>query len=202
MSNVYRFIGSIKDAVNDGNVTTKIVLSDNTQMLVPDDMGNGMVFDINPSTGTTIKLNGVEYQKGNNVAWVKPESGNGYFDELGMNIDVSEITQLRQDVDNIKDQLDSYYKTINIPKNSSWDSSSIGNGIYQISSLILLTPIIRKQSVFIVTIMGGQVVDNVIDSSGNFSEYWEVNEDSYLTIKSTVTSKGNQILNIHKIGDI
>lgn len=199
MSNVYRFVGSIKDAINDGNVTTKIILSDNTQMLVPDDMGNGMVFDINPSTGTTIKLNGVEYQKGNNVAWVKPESGNGYFDELGMNIDVSEIAQLRQDVDNIKEQLDSYYKTEII--NSSWTSAQISKGIYQLSSVVGNAAQGLKLSVFILAFNNGQSqTTDPADISGNFSTYWEFDSDLYLKPKGM--SSGTRTLSIHKIGDI
>lgn len=203
MSNVYRFAGSIKDAINDGNVTTKIILSDNTQMLVPDDMGNGMVFDINPSTGTTIKLNGIEYQKGNNVAWVKPESGNGYFDELGMNIDVSEIAQLRQDVDDIKDQLNSYYKTVEIPASNSWDSRSLTSGIYQFSCLVSAMSS-ATMSIFTLAFdnNGGCLIDTPIDTSGNFNTYWEIDSVSYLLkTKSALTGRDRK-LNIHKIGDI
>ena len=204
MSNVYRFVGSIKDAINDGNVTTKIILSDNTQMLVPDNMGNGMVFDINPSTGTTIKLNGVEYQKGNNVAWVKPESGNGYFDELGMNIDVSEIAQLRQDVTDIQNQLNSYYKTVEISAGNSWDSRSLTSGIYQFSSTIRIAQTNYKLSTFIVAINTGEVINSdVTDISGNFADYWEIDESSYyLKLKASVSATRSQKINIHKIGEI
>ena len=202
-SNIYRFTGSIIDAVNDGNVTTKIVLSDATQMLVPSDMGNGMVFDINPPVGTEfITLNGKNYYRGNNVAWVKLESGNGYFDELGMNIDVSEIAQLRQDVTDIQNQLDSYYKTINVEQGESWNSSGLAPGVYQFSCFIR-TGSNNTMSIFIMSIEdGGYCLTEPIDVTNNFSTYWEIDTISeILKTKSALTGRDRK-LNIHKIGDI
>ena len=195
-SKVYRFSGSIKN-VNDPDNTTAIILSDNTQIDITD-LENGQVFDINPISGNSIKMTinstPKTYSKGNNIAWTVPEGGTGYFDELGMNIDIEQLNTLQTDVNKLK----SYFETINI--DSSWTSANISAGIYQCSS-ICTTSSIPMLSTFIISFGDDGIVNTnnqKIDISNNFDSYWEIDSD-LLKPKSL---SGTRKLSIHKIGEV
>ena len=130
-SKVYRFSGSIIN-VDDPDNTTAIILSDNTQINI-EDLENGQVFDINPISENSIKMTinstSKTYSKGNNIAWTVLKDGTGYFDELGMNIDIEQLNNLQTDVNELK----SYFVSETIDK--TWTSANIRSGIYQFSFL-------------------------------------------------------------------
>ena len=191
-SKVYQFRGSIVSATGD-NPTTSITLSNGDIISVPDGLKNGNVFDIKAISGETITINGISYSKGNNIAWVVPEVGDAYFDELGMNIDVSRIDTLEQEVTT----LNSYFQTITV--DSSWTSADIPDGIYQCSSICKTTGV-DYLSIFIMAFSGGQVHTSTqkIDISNNFDTYWEIDSDLLKPKSLSVSRK----LSIHKIGEV
>lgn len=193
-SKVYQFRGSIVSATGD-NPTTAITLSNGDIISVPSDLQNGNVFDIKPNLGETITINGVSYSKGNNIAWVVPEVGDAYFDELGMNIDVTRIDTLEQEVTT----LNSYFQSITI--DSSWTSENISDGIYQFSCVLGGSATGWNISTFILAFSnGGQsYTQTPIDISNNFSDYWEFDGVYHLKPKNITT---NRKLSIHKIGEV
>ena len=199
-SKIYRFSGSIIN-VDDPDNTTAIILSGNTQINITD-LENGQVFDINPISGNSIKMtiNGTSktYSKGNNIAWTVPEGGTSYFDELGMNIDIDELNGIKADVDTLK----SYFKTIDIPSGSSWDSSDIPDGIYQFSSMIPGSfGAAGEMSVFILPIQNGlSKTSTPIDISSNFNSYWQL--DTLTSRLKAINVTQNRKLSIHKIGEL
>lgn len=193
-SKVYQFRGSIVSATGD-NPTTSITLSNGDIISVPSGLKNGNVFDIKPTSGETITINGVSYSKGNNIAWVVPEVGDAYFDELGMNIDVTRIDTLEQEVTT----LNSYFQTITI--DSSWTSVNIPDGIYQFSCVLGGAATGWNISTFILAFSnGGQsYTQTPIDISNNFGDYWEFDSIYHLKPKNITT---NRKLSIHRIGDV
>ena len=197
-SKVYRFSGSIIN-VDDPDNTTAIILSDNTQINI-EDLENGQVFDINPVSENSIKMTinstSKTYSKGNNIAWTVLKDGTGYFDELGMNIDIEQLNNLQTDVNKLK----SYFQTIDI--DSSWTSASIPSGIYQFSCVLnqLGSSIL---SIFILAFDndGTTKTSTPIDITNNFNTYWELDTGSnYLKPKGTAS--GTRKLSIHKIGEV
>ena len=197
-SKVYRFSGSIIN-VDDPDDTTAIILSDNTQINI-EDLENGQVFDINPVSENSIKMTinstSKTYSKGNNIAWTVPEGGTGYFDELGMNIDIEQLNNLQTDVNELK----SYFQTIEI--DSSWTSASIPSGIYQFSCMLnnLGSNIL---SIFILAFDndGTTKTSTPIDTTNNFDTYWELDTGSNCLKPKGMTS-GTRKLSIHKIGEV
>ena len=197
-SKVYRFSGSIIN-VDDPDNTTAIILSDNTQINI-EDLENGQVFDINPISENSIKMTinstSKTYSKGNNIAWTMLKDGTGYFDELGMNIDIEQLNNLQTDVNELK----SYFQTIDI--DSSWTSASIPSGIYQFSCMLnnLGSNIL---SIFILAFNndGTTKTSTPIDTTNNFNTYWELDTGSNYLKPKGMTS-GTRKLSIHKIGEV
>ena len=197
-SKVYRFSGSIIN-VDDPDNTTAIILSDNTQINI-EDLENGQVFDINPISENSIKMTinstSKTYSKGNNIAWTVSEGKTGYFDELGMNIDIEQLNNLQTDVNKLK----SYFQTIDIPSGGSWDSRKLTAGIYQFSCFMRGSA--SETVAFILSVDGtGTAQGSPIDISNNFNTYFEIPTSGYLTMKSSAISR-NRKLSIHKIGEL
>lgn len=197
-SKVYRFSGSIIN-VDDPDNTTVIILSDNTQINI-EDLENGQVFDINPVSENSIKMTinstSKTYSKGNNIAWTVLKDGTGYFDELGMNIDIEQLNNLQTDVNELK----SYFQTIDI--DSSWTSASIPSGIYQFSSVF--GPAAGKVlSIFILSFdnTGSSLTTKPVDVSGNFNSHWEIDVNDTGRLKPKPFT-GSRKLSIHRIGDV
>ena len=186
-SKVYTFSGSIV-SVNDPDTTTELTLSNGDTRAISS-LVNGEVFDINPPGGE-LTINGVTYSKGQNIAWVKPEGGIGSFDELGVNIDVAELNEIKAKVDAM---------SMVITIDGSWTSADIPDGIYQCSSICRASGI-DYMSIFIISFSGGYVYTSTqkIDISNNFNTYWEIDSD-LLKPKSL---SGTRKLSIHKIGEI
>ena len=123
------------------------------------------------------------------------KDGTGYFDELGMNIDIEQLNNLQTDVNELK----SYFQTIDI--DSSWTSASIPSGIYQFSC-VFGPPSLKTLSVFVLSFLDGlSLTGNPIDISNNFNANWEINTDGYLKPKG-MTSGTIRKLSIHKIGEV
>ena len=197
-SKVYRFSGSIIN-VDDPDNTTAIILSDNTQINI-EDLENGQVFDINPVSENSIKMTinstSKTYSKGNNIAWTVPEGKTGYFDELGMNIDIEQLNNLQTDVNELK----SYFQTIDI--DSSWTSASIPSGIYQFSSVF--GPAAGKAlSIFMLSFdnRGSSLTTEPVDVSGNFNSHWEIDVNDTGCLKPKPFT-GSRKLSIHRIGEV
>lgn len=193
---VYNFRGSIK-SVNDGTVTTKITLQNDEELNVPDDLHNGDIFDINPPQGTeSIEINGKKYGRGNNIGWVVPDPsvpGSGYFDELGMSIDIEQIEEIQEKVDAM---------SMVVTVDSSWTSANISAGIYQCSSICTASSI-PMLSIFIISFGNNGSVNThnqKIDISNNFDTYWEIDLD--LLKPKLLSGTGTRKLSIHKIGEV
>lgn len=194
-SNVYQYQGNIT-AVTGDNPTTEITVDDYTPSTVNvDNLKNGWVFNIDPSNPTldSLTINGEKFNRGENVAIVN----NGTtikFDKLGANIDIKKVNEL----DTRVTELESYFETVTI--DSSWTSKNIPDGIYQFSCI---TSSLSGNTliVFILSFIDGKSqTQSPIDISNNFTNYWELDNDtSYLKPKSFT---GSRKLSIHKIGEI
>lgn len=194
-SNVYQYQGNIT-AVTGDNPTTEITVDDDTPITVDvDNLKNGWVFNIDPSNPTldSLTINGEKFNRGENVAIVN----NGTtikFDKLGANIDIKKVNEL----DTRVTELESYFETVTI--DSSWTSENIPNGIYQFSCIT--SPLSGNTLiVFILSFIDGKSqTESPIDISNNFTNYWELDNDTrYLKPKSFT---GSRKLSIHKIGEI
>lgn len=194
-SNVYQYQGNIT-AVTGDNPTTEITVDDDTPITVDvDNLKNGWVFNIDPSNPTldSLTINGEKFNRGENVAIVN----NGTtikFDKLGANIDIKKVNELDIRVT----ELESYFETVTI--DSSWTSKNIPDGIYQFSCI---TSSLSGNTliVFILSFIDGKSqTQSPVDISNNFTNYWELDNDtSYLKPKSFT---GSRKLSIHKIGEI
>ena len=196
-SEVFRFSGSIT-AVDNPDDTTAITVNGSSISLSA--LKNGQVFDINPAgvvpdAKIKMTINGVskEYNRGQNVVWVEPESGLPYFDELAANIDVEEVNKIA-----------ARYGNRSVAANTSYDISDwhLPSGVYQFT-LCATSGLLRNVSIVIVPILDSSVA--IVDETGiikitpdNFATYWEFTAGS-LFVKS---SAGLKSLTFTKIGEL
>lgn len=129
---------------------------------------NGYVWDCSESL--CINFNNVEYKfgKGTNFAYIgtKTEPQNARLDELGMNLDVSAITDR---LDDLEGKFTSNNGTIN-----SWDSSTLV-GTYLISGYKKLGQLTTTFAFIGMFDIGGTLMTNApIDLNSNFGDLFEV----------------------------
>ena len=112
--------------------------------LKSDEKYTGYVYNIKPTTGDTITIDGVTFSRGANIAWIWKNAGNGYFDELGASIDVSEITALRRDVNTLQSDVTDIQTTLSekflsngSSPSAAWTSNSIlKDGMYLVTGYV------------------------------------------------------------------
>ena len=137
----YHYKGDIISCTGD-----TLNLSDGTITLTElksSDKYTGYVYNIKPSSGDYIEIAGVRFNRGVNVAWVWKDGGNGYFDELGTAIDVSQITTLQRQVSTLTEDINDINNTLNEKfinnKNPSqiWNSTQITvRGLYLVTGFV------------------------------------------------------------------
>ena len=197
MSSVYSFRGDITNADNDG-----IYIDGSATVTLYSDLQNGWTYNINPS-GDTLPIKGKTYNKGANVAWIVDRND---FDELGMNIDVSQITAL----DTRISAIESKFFSTSINANVSYDTSTIPSttfpdGIYQFTLSIKVA--MNYTTSVIIAPIGGRVIaspgtalaDLITDLTGNATTYWETDTDHHLIVKSVANTRK---LSFMKIGEL
>ena len=193
-SNVFTYQGNIIDVRNTGDVTTAIIVNDGTEIPVTvHDLENGWIYNINPSTGDSLTINGEKYNKGENVAIVN-DGSTITFDKLSANIDVEKLNEIEKKVDDM---------SIVVTVDSSWTSSgNISTGMYQFSCLVGSQAGGWGISTFILAFnnVGESYTQDPVDISNNFSTYWEFDTSYHLKPKGL--DSGTRKLSIHKIGEI
>lgn len=198
-SNVYTYCGNITDVDDPINTTT--IMVDGELKSLSTDVKNGNVFNIEPvAPAKTIKINGKEYDEGENIVWVIPEGGIAHFDELGANIDVSRIETIETQIDDINAK----YKSFEVAANASWTTQGkdIPDGVYQFTLSATSFPLMVV-CVFIAILQNDvcfMASSDIVKITSNFDTYWELDTSNYLHLASTFTSACK--ITLMKIGEI
>jgi len=172
VSSVYKYSGNIL-AVDDPDTTTEITI-DNDVVVALDDLKNGQVFNIYP-TGDSLTINGKLYTKGTNIAWIIPESGTGFFDELGTTIDVEEIKNLRTELEALNGKVVDLETKFITDDSSAWTSDGL-DGIYIVVGY---------------SITGGATMDSFIGQFSNGKSYIHntINDSNHVFTFDSTTKK-------------
>ena len=201
ISSAYTVQGDIYGADGSSSSPTTLIYTaaDLSESKLLSELGNGWVYNIN-APSVSIWIDGepdpVVYTKGSNIVWIKPEGGDGYFDELGTAIDVTRITTLETKVT----ALENKFKTDAVTPSTPWSSTSVPDGIYTFSTKFSAAGGTNVFCMFSAAISNGSsCTPTVVDSTGNFSSYFNIdNSTLVITSNSNFISKVNYI----KIGEI
>ena len=197
ISAAYVYQGNIT-GVDNPSTTTVIYTSTHP---LPDgipltSLENGWVYNILPSIGDTITINGTTFTKDTNVAWVEGTPGN--FDRLGTAIDVTRVDTLETQVT----ALESRFYTVLIGPDETWDSSDVPDGIYLFTSNTREGGQLKLCSFIVGIYSGGSESQSPFaDLTNNFNTYFTIDQNTLLLSTVSLTGVSRQ-LSYTKIGEV
>lgn len=190
IDSAYCFKGNITAVVPSSGTTTALIV-DGRNFLVSE-LKHGDTFNIKPNTGNTITitLNSTSqtYYSDANIAWVKKEGENGYFDELGTSIDKDKLKTTEDIVDG------RFVKLTNDLTNWSSTSLSAKDGLYCITAIQKIGSDIKIYSFIDYIYQGYSKNKSPHSILGTFADIFELNSSTgKITIKEDSTLVLSQI---------